>query len=261
MTPAPASIASSVARAAASRSQSFGIVVTSRPSATSRARYAASCSSPLRFTRSAWGFSSASGGMSPRASASSSCVRCSHSRYAFRSDGEKRMLPLRSCTEALSAPSPPAVSRRSGGVRDKRGAHRVDLDGLLLALELKLALRLDGDALVEISQRVLVDQDRAHQLLRLRLEPSCDVDCVANAGVGRAVQRSRVARDHAARRDADADLDLHLAACGLLDVEEPDQLDHLAPGEHRTQAVVLARDRRAEDRHQAVTDHLVDDPA
>ena len=64
----------------------------------------------------------------------------------------------------------------------------------------------------EAAPRVLVDQDRPAEDLRVRLEASGDVDGVADARVGRAVLRAGVARDDAARRDADADLDLHLAA-------------------------------------------------
>ena len=52
-----------------------------------------------------------------------------------------------------------------------------------------------------------------------------------------------------------------LPAARALDVEQLDQLDHLERRAHRAPAVVGERQRRAEDRHQAVADHLVDDAA
>ncbi len=79
------------------------------------------------------------------------------------------------------------------------GDERVDADGVDvhrqgLSLHQQLSLRFDGDAVVEAVPRVLVDQDRPVQDLRMRLESGSDVDRVAHARVGRAVERARVAR-------------------------------------------------------------------
>ena len=95
----------------------------------------------------------------------------------------------------------------------------------------------------------------------MRLETCRHVHRVADARVGRAVLRPRIARNHTTGRDPDADLDLLLATRRLLLVEQPDQLDHLARREHGRLPVVFPWHRGAENRHQAVADHLVDDPA
>src|SRR5206468_10733591 len=64
-----------------------------------------------------------------------------------------------------------------------------------------------SNSVAEAVTRVLVDQDRPLHDLRVRLETSGEIDGVANAGVGRAVLRARIAGDDLPRRDADADLD------------------------------------------------------
>src|SRR2546421_5407147 len=93
MISAPSRIARSVC-AAASRFQE-SISTTFLPDARSCARYAASCSSPLRRIRSACGLSTCGCSRTPRATSSSSAVKCSHSRKLFRAEGERRTLQNR----------------------------------------------------------------------------------------------------------------------------------------------------------------------
>ena len=62
-------------------------------------------------------------------------------------------------------------------------------------------------------------------------------------------------------RDADPDPDLDPAPRGLLPVEPVHQLQHLQGRPHRALPVIRVGQGRPEDRHQAVAEHLVDDPA
>ena len=87
-----------------SKSGSSEISVTDLPSARSCARYAASCSRPLRNTSSACSFSAAGLASSPRATWSPSVVRCSHARYPVTSEGERRRRLSLSCIRTSIAP-------------------------------------------------------------------------------------------------------------------------------------------------------------
>src|SRR4051812_44180373 len=87
-----------------------------------------------------------------------------------RPDGIGAM-PLR--LRGSPAASRPVVDR--AGLSDAFGDERVDADRvhrdrLRLPFHLQLPLRLDGDAVVEALPRVLVDQDRPVQDLRVRLQ-------------------------------------------------------------------------------------------
>src|SRR5919202_2889384 len=109
-----------------------------------------------------------------------------------------------------------AVGQGDGPV----GLHRVHVDRLGLALHEQFSLWFDGDPVAEGAPRVLVDQDRPLDDLRMRLETSGEIDSVPNAGVGRAVLRARIPGDDLPRSDADPDLDLRLVQRRLLRVEE-----------------------------------------
>ena len=81
MTSLPASIASRVARAEASKSHLSPPTTStiSRPSARRVSRYAASCASPLLRRRSPYSLGTYARGRVPRATSSASVVRCGHS--------------------------------------------------------------------------------------------------------------------------------------------------------------------------------------
>src|SRR4051794_19423770 len=153
-------------------------------------------------------------------------------------------------------PSPGARTAAAEGSRAPgyKGVdtHCVDLHRLSLPLQCNMPLGFYGDALAEAGARVLGDQDRVPELLRLRLQPGGDVDGVADARVGRTVLRPRVPGHDFAGRDSDPDPDLHLPLGCLLRVEEADQLDHPAGGANGPQRVILARNRSPENGHQAV---------
>ena len=95
----------------------------------------------------------------------------------------------------------------------------------------------------------------------MRFEASRHVHRIADAGVGRALVRSRVARDHLTRRDADADAYLRFAGGLLIDVEKIDELDHFQRGERGALAMIGEWQRNAEDSHQSIAGDLADDSA
>ena len=63
------------------------------PAASSRARYARSCSFPFARSTCPYGSSRNGRSSSPRCTRSSSCVRCAHARWFARSVGESRSVP------------------------------------------------------------------------------------------------------------------------------------------------------------------------
>ena len=95
----------------------------------------------------------------------------------------------------------------------------------------------------------------------MRLQVGGEVHGVAHAGVGHAPLGPGEAGDQRPGGDADPDADLRPAPERLLPVEPVHQLQHLQGRAHRAIPVIRAGQRGAEDGHQAVPEHLVDDPA
>src|SRR5437764_1359666 len=135
----------------AASSASFGST-TPLPARRSAARYAASCSSPLRRIRSACGLSPTGRGVS----ASSSATRCSHSRRLFSSEGESI---LRVEAAAIFGHCPPSRGcqiawrcDRNGGCVDSREYHEAShwrkVAAVLVSTRLETEHQPSGDVVV-----------------------------------------------------------------------------------------------------------------
>ena len=126
-------------------------------------------------------------------------------------------------------------------------------DWQLLSLEELLASRLERDRHRRGAHRALVDEQAAGW--RRGLESRGGVHHIA----GDHPLARRADRDGGlAGRDPGAQLEVRRVH---LDAELPDREDQLEPGAHGPLRVILVSGRRAEGRHDGITDELLDDAA
>ncbi len=161
---------------------------------------------------------------------------------------------------ALSASSSlfPADERRAADLADVDAVARAGLDGLVRGDRLRLAFRVDRLRLPVLDRPLgcaigrLVDEDAVGG--RGRLQPRGGVDDVAGGHALALLGPGVEAHERLAGGDANADVKLPRLV-GLVQLG-----DRLAYGERCPDGplgVVLARRRRAEDRHHGVADELL----
>ena len=140
----------------------------------------------------------------------------------------------------------------------RRRRHGADCEPRVLDLlpppQLGWCVLLEADRVGAEHARRVADEHPAFG--RQPLQPRGDVDDVTHRRVVGARER---ADENLTRVDPDPQLDVGDGR--LLGDEPPQRRVHLESGAHRAFGVVLVRDRRAEQRHDRVTEHLVDPPA
>ena len=85
------------------------------------------------------------------------------------------------------------------------------------------------------------------------LNSRCKINRIANTGIGGAVLCAGITGDHFAGCDPNADLDFDFVLRSLFNVKAFEQFDHFQRGAHGMFTMSLVINRRAEDRHQAIT--------
>jgi hypothetical protein len=142
-----------------------------------------------------------------------------------------------------------AGDRRCRGVDglEPEGGRLLGLSLQRQGVELRRSHRVTDEAVCRLAEHDLARRGRL-------LEPLPDRHGVA---ADEAVAGGRIPGHHLAGVDPDPQLEMHVTVA----VELGDALVHGDGGAHRSQCVVLVRDRHAEDGHDLVADELLHGPA